>query len=167
VDIDEASGRIVLGTGVKLDLGGIAKGWTADRVLSILAREGSALVNAGGDIAVRGGDWPVAVEASGALTLTLAVDEGGIATSGIDRRRWMHAGRELHHLVDPGTAVPAEGDILTVTVVAPSATEAEVAATSLFLSGSAEAAAREANAAGIPAVVTDRDGNVSLAGGLR
>ncbi len=42
-----------------------------------------------------------------------------------------------------------------------------MAATSLFLAGSAAAAAGEANAAGIPAIVTDRDGNVSLAGGLR
>ncbi len=92
VDVDAASGRIRLGPGVKLDLGGIAKGWTADRVLPILAAKASALVNAGGDVAVRGGGWPVGVEAYGALRLTLAVDEGGVATSGIDRRRWTHGG---------------------------------------------------------------------------
>jgi thiamine biosynthesis lipoprotein len=167
VRIDEVTGRIVLAPGVKLDLGGIAKGWAADRVLAPLAQTGGAIVNAGGDIAVSGGPWPVGVETSGGLTLTLAVEEGGVATSGIDRRRWTYEGRELHHIVDPRTSAPAAGDLLTVTVVAGTAVEAEVMATSLFLAGSVDAAVAEADEAGIPVIIADRNGNVTLAGGLR
>ena len=69
--------------------------------------------------------------------LTLAVAAGGLATSGRDRRRWRQRGEERHHLIDPATCRPAEGGPLTVTVAAPSATDAEVAAKSIFLAGDA------------------------------
>ena len=57
--VDGAS--IELGAGVKLDLGGIGKGYAADRAAEVLAVAGPCLVNAGGDIAVRGGSWPIGV----------------------------------------------------------------------------------------------------------
>ncbi len=126
--------RIELEPGVRLDLGGIGKGYAAERAAELLALAGPCLVNAGGDVATRGGSWPVGVEtADGALTLELA--GAALATSGRDRRRWRRGGRELHHLIDPRTGAPAETDLLRVTVVAPDAVEAEVAAKSLFLAG--------------------------------
>ena len=155
--------RIVLDPGVRIDLGGIGKGYAAERAAELLALAGQCLVNAGGDIATRGGSWPVGVEtAGGALTLELA--GAALATSGRDRRRWRRAGRELHHLIDPRTGEPAETDLLRVTVVAPDAVEAEVAAKALFLAG-ADAARAEADAAGIAAVLTTETRTV-LAGGL-
>ena len=54
--------RIELDPGVRLDLGGIGKGYAADRAAELLALAGPCLVNAGGDVAVRGGAWPVGVE---------------------------------------------------------------------------------------------------------
>jgi thiamine biosynthesis lipoprotein len=155
--------RIALDEGVRLDLGGIGKGYAAERVAQLLALAGPCLVNAGGDVATRGGSWPVGVEtADGALTLELT--GAALATSGRDRRRWRRGGRELHHLIDPRTGAPAETDLLRVTVVAPDAIEAEVAAKSLFLAG-ADAARAEADASGIAAVLTTETQTV-LAGGL-
>ena len=155
--------RIALAPGVRIDLGGIGKGYAAERAAELLALAGPCLVNAGGDVATRGGSWPVGVEtADGALTLELA--GAALATSGRDRRRWRHGGRELHHLIDPRTGAPAETDLLRVTVVAPDAMEAEVAAKSLFLAG-ADTARAEADAAGIAAVLTTESRTV-LAGGL-
>jgi FAD:protein FMN transferase len=151
--------------GVRIDLGGIGKGYAAERAAEILGVAAPCLVNAGGDIATRGGSWTVGIEtAAEPLTLELA---GGwaLATSGRDRRRWTRGGRELHHLIDPRTGEPADSDLVRVTVVAADAVDAEVAAKSLFLAG-ADAAAAEADAAGIPAVLVTADHRTLLAGGL-
>jgi thiamine biosynthesis lipoprotein len=156
--------RIELDVGVRLDLGGIGKGYAAERAAEILATAGPCLVNAGGDIAVRGGHWPVGVETA-AEPLTLELSGGGLATSGRDRRRWRRNGRELHHLIDPRTGEPAETDLLRVTAIAADAIEAEIAAKSLFLAG-ADRAAREADAAGVAAVLVTGDGRTIFAGAL-
>ena len=100
--------RIELDPGVRLDLGGIGKGFAAERVAELLALTGPALVSAGGDVAVRGvpteGMWAVAVDD----TLTLGLTRGGLATSGRDRRRWRRDGIEQHHLIEPSTGRPSE-----------------------------------------------------------
>jgi thiamine biosynthesis lipoprotein len=170
VRIDREGSRVTLAAGTRLDLGGIAKGHAADRVSDALAAAGPCLVSAGGDIAVRGEPsasvWAVAVPiGDGEITLGLA--HGGMATSGVDRRRWQRKGLDCHHIIDPAIGLPAETDLLRVTVVAASAREAEILATSLLLAGGLDAAADEADAAGIPAVLVDRDGRTRLAGGLR
>jgi thiamine biosynthesis lipoprotein len=165
VRVDRARSTVALEPGYRLDLGGIAKGWTADRILKTLATFGPALVNAGGDIAASGAAWPVGLETATG-TLTLELGDGGLATSGRDRRRWTQDGRRRHHLIDPATAAPADGDLLTVTAAAGSASEAEVLATSLFLAGSVERAAAEADAGPVPAVLVGAGGRVRLAGGL-
>lgn len=157
--------RIELARGVRLDLGGIGKGYAAERVAELLACSGPCLVNAGGDIATRGGTWAVGVETA-ERTITIDVADAAVATSGTDRRTWRRGGRTLHHLIDPRTGAPAASDILRVTVVAPDAVAAEVAATSLFLAG-AQAAAAEADAARLPAVIVDTAGRTILAGGLQ
>lgn len=160
--------RVELGPGVRLDLGGIGKGYAVDRAVASLAAVGPCLANAGGDLAVAGvpagGFWPVGVETP-AGTLTLGIAHGALATSGQDRRRWRTGTEEHHHLIDPATGRPAESDLLTVTVAAPSAVEAEVAAKALFLAGE-EAAAAEADALAVPALLVTTDGRVRFAGGL-
>jgi thiamine biosynthesis lipoprotein len=165
VTVDRAASTVALERGYRLDLGGIAKGWAADRVLKMLAASGPALVNAGGDIAASGAAWPVGLETATG-TLTLELERGGLATSGRDRRRWARNGRERHHLIDPSTGEPADGELLTVTVAAGSASDAEVLATSLFLAGSVERAAAEADTMSVAAVLVRADGDLRLAGGL-
>jgi FAD:protein FMN transferase len=165
VRVDRATASIALDPGVKLDLGGIAKGYAVDRALRILSLVGPALVDAGGDIAVSGKPWPVGVETS-AATLTLELQACAVATSGRDRRRWAGPDGERHHLIDPATGRPAEGDLLRVTALASTALEAEVLAKALFLAGSAERAAAEADEQGTPAVLVTRAGRTLLAGGL-
>lgn len=160
--------RLELEPGVRLDLGGIGKGYAVDRAVELLAPLGPALVNAGGDLAVSGipagGLWPVAVEVpAGSITLGLA--QGALATSGKDRRRWRVGGEDRHHLIDPRTGRPAESDLLTVTVAGRNAVEAEVWAKALFLAGT-DAAAAEAEARGLPALFVSADGRTRTAGGL-
>ena len=152
--------RIELDEGVRLDLGGIGKGYAAERAATILSATGPCLANAGGDIALRG-VWTVGVDDE----LTLELAGGGLATSGRDRRAWHRGGRELHHLIDPATGEPAASDLLRVTVVGRDAVHAEIWAKALFLAGS-QAAAAEADGKGLPCVLITRDGERRIAGGL-
>ena len=164
VTISPPTGEIALGIGVRLDFGGIGKGYAVDRACDLLAPHGPCLVSAGGDLAVRGGAWPVGVETDGE-TITLELTSGAIATSGSDRRRWSTPAGEAHHLIDPRSGVPAETDLLRVTVVGRTTVEAEVLAKSLYLAG-AEAGRAEADELGFPAVLVPLDGPAIVAGGL-
>lgn len=165
VIVDVASSTIVLESGFRLDFGGIAKGWTADRALALLEQGGPALVNAGGDIASSGRAWPIGVETPDG-EITLELDGGALATSGRDRRRWRQGDASQHHVIDPSTGQPSEGELLRVTTVARTATEAEVLAKSLFLRADAAAAAVEADERCAPTILVTRDGRTLLAGGL-
>ena len=109
---------------------------------------GGGLVDLGGDIVVsgespEGGPWLVAVadpRRAGETLAVLALEGGGVATSGRDARRFGPA-RSLHHLIDPETGESALGGPLTVTVVAPDPVAAEVNATTLAIAGPGEAEA--------------------------
>jgi thiamine biosynthesis lipoprotein len=158
VTIDRTTHHVALEPGYRLDLGGIAKGWAADRTLVVLTQAGPALVNAGGV-------WPIAVEAAGGA-ITLGLEDGGVATTGRDRRTWVQGGEARHHLIDPRTGAPAGGDVQTVTVVADCAAEAEVLAKTLFLAGDSQRALDEAERSGIPTVLVTSAGEVLRAGGL-
>jgi thiamine biosynthesis lipoprotein len=168
VAVDAARGEVVLGPGVRLDLGGIAKGYVVDRVAERLGASGPCLVNAGGDLRIAGPlrseAWPVGVETPGG-PLVLGLRGGAAATSGRNRRRGRRGGREQHHLIDPARGRPARGDLRTVTVVAGEASRAEILAKALFLRGE-QGAREEADRHGVPAVLVTADGRVLLAGGL-
>jgi thiamine biosynthesis lipoprotein len=155
IELDEPYGRARLEPGVAVDLGGIGKGYGADRALDVMLAASSRLtggfVDLGGDIALGGeapdgGPWIVAVadpRRPGETLAVLALDAGGVATSGRDARRF-GPGRSLHHLIHPDTGEPAIAGPLTVTVVAPAAATAEVHATTLAIAGLGEAEARAA-----------------------
>jgi FAD:protein FMN transferase len=155
IELDERRGCARLEPGSAVDLGGIGKGYAADRALAamriIFPRLPGGLVDLGGDIAIHGespegGAWLVAVadpRREGQTLAVLALDVGGVATSGRDTRRFGPS-RSLHHLIDPETSEPALAGPLTVTVVAPDAAAAEVHATTLAMAGASEAAAHVA-----------------------
>lgn len=134
---------VALPAGVRLDLGGVAKGWAADTAVQRLAVHGPALVDAGGDIAVSGPradgtPWPIGVAdplRPGEQIALLLLATGGVATSGRDYRRWRQGSAERHHIIDPRTGLPATTDLLSATVVAPSAREAEAAAKTVLILG--------------------------------
>jgi thiamine biosynthesis lipoprotein len=142
--LDETDRTICLPFDLKLDFGGVAKGWAADQASRRLAGLGPVLINAGGDISIsaaqsNGQAWPIGVTDPfnpGGNLETLLVGRGGIATSGKDYRRWQRGGVWQHHIIDPRTGSPAESDVLAATVIAPTAVEAEVAAKVVLISGS-------------------------------
>lgn len=132
--LDVAGGRARLRPGAAVDLGGLAKGWLADRAVERIGP--NALVSLGGDLIARGagpeGDgWPV-----GFGDRTLLLRDTAAATSGTARRRW---GDGQHHLIDPRTGTPSRSDLTEVSVLAPDAASAEVMAKTALLLGSADA----------------------------
>jgi thiamine biosynthesis lipoprotein len=155
IELDERQGRARLEPGSAVDLGGIGKGYAAGRALDAMRVAAPSLagglVDLGGDIAVsgespEGGPWLIAIadpRRAGETLAVLALDGGGVATSGRDARRFGPAG-SLHHLIDPDTGESALGGPLTVTVVAPDPAEAEVHATTLAIAGLGEAEAHVA-----------------------
>jgi FAD:protein FMN transferase len=134
---------ITLPKGVRIDLGGIAKGWAVQKAAQQLAIYGPCLVDAGGDMMTFGavpGTSHWSIEIADPLdpendVMTLNVRDQAVATSGIDRRRWQRNGVWQHHLIDPHTGQPSKSDLLTATVVAPTTVEAEVYAKTVFLLG--------------------------------
>jgi thiamine biosynthesis lipoprotein len=166
VVVDRARGVVTLAEGARLDLGGIGKGYAVDRTCEALSEYGPCLVNAGGDLAVRGvpddGLWPIGLETPEG-TMTVGLTRGGLATSGRDKRRWRRGGRDLHHVIDPSTGAPCQTDLLRATAIARSAVDAEVAAKCLLMAGEASAA-REASSLDMPCVLVTADGRTVTLG---
>lgn len=114
---------------VQLDLNGVVKGKTVDDALELA---GSGWVSAGGDVAAL---EPVVVGLPGGGTI--ALHEGGLATSGVGKRRWLADGRPQNHLIDPRTGTPTTSTWRDVTVAASTCLIADVAAKAALLLGPA------------------------------
>lgn len=132
-------GAIYLPTGVGLDLGGLAKGWTADLAATAAVLDGLpwVLVNAGGDIRIAGAPGPVDIGIEEPTDPTdtccvVRVDGGALATSSVTVRRW---GADRHHVIDPRIGRPAHTPALQATVWAPTCAEAEIVAKRALLEG--------------------------------
>jgi FAD:protein FMN transferase len=140
ISVDLAAGTVTRPPGVAIDSGGIAKGLLADRVASELAHFPAYLVDCCGDLRLGGSSGrqrEVKVENpyGGEPIHTLRLSAGGVATSGITRRRWRGPdGSTAHHLLDPATGLPARTGIVQATALAPTAFLAEVHAKWALLS---------------------------------
>ena len=158
---------------MRLDLGATAKALAADRAAHAAAAtvDAGVLVSLGGDIAVAGpapdGGWPVAVaddhRASPEAGLpVVSIVSGGLATSSTTARRWMHNGREMHHILDPTTGQPVREVWRTVSVAAASCLDANVATTAALVAGSD--AQTWLHDTGLPARLVAADGTVRTVG---
>lgn len=173
--LDDELGAVTLPHGVALDLGGIAKGHTADVTATMLLDHGmlGALVNLGGDIRARGvapteDGWLIGIADpfDGALDLeTVRVADGGVTTSTVLRRRWRDGDVELHHLIDPRTGRPSTSSIVSATIIAETAAWAEVTAKVALIAGPEDAAAI-VRAAGATGLLVHADGEVTRLDGL-
>jgi len=155
--------------GVQLDLGGVGKALAAERIAARLSLLGPCLVEAGGDLAVRGvprgwPGWPVAVEGPSGPVGVLWVDRGGVATSGTTVRRWRAGSQLAHHLIDPRTGLPARTRVATATVWARNAVEANAHSLALVVAGTAGLQAYLAGRRHLRAMVVLDDGAVAALG---
>ena len=144
VMMDPVERAITLPPGMQFDYGGIAKGWAAQRAADRLRAYGPSLVNVGGDISIsaqprNSGFWSIGIRDPFNQKLELHqihLKLGGVATSGKDYRKWNNGEQILHHIIDPRTQKPAETDVLTATVIAPTTPLSEIAAKVIMILGS-------------------------------
>ncbi|MCY9659438.1 FAD:protein FMN transferase [Paenibacillus chondroitinus] len=147
--IDSSMKTVRLGPDHKLDLGGIVKGWSVDRISVWLKNEwhiNRGMINAGGDLFV----WsdssdlePWTIEIRNPLnpkqgTERLSLYRGAIATSSVLGRQWKTSTGQMHHLIDPRTMLPSQSDIIQCTVIGSNTTDCEIAAKVVCILGSEE-----------------------------
>jgi FAD:protein FMN transferase len=142
IELNRVDPSVRLPERARLDLGGNAKGWSAQQAASRLAAAGPCLVDAGGDVVAVGspddsGGWlvsiphPITEEIAHRVLLT----DSAIATSGRDYRRWLRGGQAMHHIIDPRTGQPSGSDWLSASVIAPDAAHAEIWAKAALIDG--------------------------------
>ena len=163
---------VTLPAGMMIDLGGIAKGYIADRVKAYLEERGveHAILSFGGNIVAIGkkpdGDaWKVGIqdidEPTGKSMLKTSIDGGSIVTSGIYERNFEVDGVWYHHLLDPKTGWPVMNELASVTIRSESSMEGDAVSTAAFVLGKEEGMKLVESLAGFEAVFIERDRTVT------
>jgi thiamine biosynthesis lipoprotein len=145
VRIDRSRREVTLPPGMRIDLGGVAKGEFANVLARELAHWPGGCIDAGGDLRLwglppKGECWTIGIEnpfcaGSDLLAIELSAPSAGVATSGTHRRRWQAGMQSAHHLIDPRSGAPAADSVRSVTAIAQDAATADVAAKALLIAG--------------------------------
>ena len=134
--------------GLKIDLGGIAKGYTSSRIMDIFRKNGvtKGLVSLGGNVQVLGRKtdddlWRVAIQDPDGTDYlgVLQAEDCAVITSGGYERYFEQDGVTYHHIIDPATGYPANNGLKSVTIVSEDGTLADGLSTSLFIMGKDQA----------------------------
>jgi len=134
---------------MKVDLGGIAKGYAADRAIQIYKQNNvcGAFINLGGNVMVFGekpdnSNWSVGVQEPfknrGEIIGVINVKNESVVTSGNYVRYFKDKGIRYHHIIDPRTGYPAESNLMSVTVISPNSMECDALSTAAFVLGDEE-----------------------------
>ncbi len=179
IQIDTAASTVFIEkSGVKIDLGGIIKGFAADKAVEVLRKNGieDGIVAVAGDIKtfgrqVDGRPWHVGIQnprqegENDQLLATVDLENHGISTSGDYQRFFIANGKRYHHLLDPQTGFPADL-CQSVTVIAKSATMSDSLATGIFILGPEKGMAA-LKKLGMDGVIVDQNGKVLLTEGIK
>ncbi len=149
VDLNDQDQTVYLRkVGMELDLGGIAKGWIADRIRDLWRAGGisAGIINLGGNILLVGhspkrssGEWTVGVQdpikPRGNNIAVVTVPECSAVTSGIYERYLEVNGKKYHHLIDPRTGYPVQTQVAGITTFTKNSVDAELECKRLFFAG--------------------------------
>lgn len=162
--------------GAQLDLGGIAKGYAADRAVAILREYGveRAILSLGGNVYVLGQrdektPWKVGIQDPDDKTRTrgtLSVRDCSVVTSGDYERYFEQDGVRYHHIFDPASGFPGNTGVRSVTVVCDSSTRADAYSTALFLMGPEQGLEFYRTQGGFEAVFLLSDGTALCTDGI-
>lgn len=164
--------------GQSIDLGGIGKGYAADKILIVLKKHGilSAYSNFGGNVATigtkpDGSPWQIGIQhprCEDKLIGAVSVVNQSVVTSG-DYQRYSigHDGKRYHHILNPATGYPSESGLISVTLVADSSTEADALSTILFISGMEKGIQILKSFPGTEAIMIDMNASVYITRGLK
>lgn len=153
--------------GMRVDLGGIAKGYAVDNAIAILRQAGiqHAIITAGGDSRLlgdhRGRPWMLGIKhpRGEESVITLPLDDCAISTSGDYERYFEEDGKRFHHIIDPAKGESAH-EILSATVLATQSVDADALSTTIFVLGPKKGLELVNSLAGISAILIDKTGKV-------
>lgn len=176
--INEKDRTIKSPAGLKIDLGGIGKGFWVDQMKDLLDQHyKNYWISAGGDISIKGKNeknesWQVTVQNplktdEDILCLNIPGDGYGVATSGITKRQGIKNGKKWNHLIDTRTNNRVKNSVLSVTVIARTATEADVMAKTVLILGVKNGLASVNNMEDCECVIIDKNLKMQISGGLK
>lgn len=160
--------------GVRINLGGIAKGYVVERGVDILRRHGvdAGVVTAGGDSRLlgdhRGRPWMIGIRdprRDGEVAISVPLEDEAISTSGDYERYFDEDGTRYHHIIDPSSGRPVEG-IHSATVIGPDAVMTDALSTSVFVMGLADGLELIGCLPDYEAIVIDAAGEIYYSTGL-
>jgi FAD:protein FMN transferase len=161
--------------GVRINLGGIAKGYTVERAVELLRQRGvtNGIVTAGGDTRLlgdrRGQPWVVGIRdprKEGEVAIRIPLVDEAISTSGDYERYFEEDGKRYHHIIQPATGEPANG-VHSATIVGPDAVITDGLSTSVFIMGVDKGLRLIATLPDYEAIVIDAEGRLFYSDGLR
>ncbi len=179
VQIDQENSQISFSDeNVRIDLGGIAKGYTSARLMDLFREYDlkHAIVSLGGNVQVLGDKpdgsaWRIGIEdPSGSRDYlgVLETKDRAVITSGGYERYFEQDGKHYHHILDPSTGYPAESGLISVTIVSEDGTMADALSTSLFVMGKDKAIAFWQNHADtFEMILQEEDGTLVISEGLK
>lgn len=176
IELDEENQTIYLAkAGMEIDVGAIAKGYIADRLVDYMKEQGvaSGLVNLGGNLVTVGPAlnrpdyyWRIGVqnpeEIRGQSSLTLKIYNQSVVTSGIYERKLTIDGQTYHHIFDQKTGYPVNSDTASITIIADQSVDCEIWTTRLFGQEPQHIINEINQTPGIEGVVITRDGKYLL-----
>jgi thiamine biosynthesis lipoprotein len=175
VTLNQASGTVSFGReGVRINLGGIAKGYVVERGIDLLRHRGimHAIVTAGGDSRLlgdrRGRPWMVGIRdprKDGEIAISLPLVDEAISTSGDYERYFDEDGVRYHHIITPSTGEPA-GGVHSATVIGPDAVITDALSTSVFVMGVDKGLTLISTLPDYESIVIDAEGRVYFSDGL-
>ena len=155
--------------GKQIDLGGIAKGYIADKATEYLKENGvkKALINFGGNICMIG-QYNIGIKRpfDDSVIASIEIKDKCAVTSGIYERYIEKDGKTYHHILDPKTGYGVENELAAVTVIGEKAFDCDALSTVCMLLGTEDGLEIINNTAGTEAVFIDRDGGITLSSGL-
>lgn len=163
---------------VRIDLGGVAKGYAVDQAIAVLKKHGieSALVTTGSTTRVigqkpDGEPWKIGIENPRSKNDIIGIlelkDNESVSTSGDYQQYFIRKGKRYHHIFDPQTGLPA-GDYMSVTVITPrSCAEADILSTAIFVLGYPKGLNFVEKNPDLEAMIVTTDGKIHLSRGLR
>jgi thiamine biosynthesis lipoprotein len=161
--------------GVRINLGGIAKGYVVERGIDILRHRGvqHAIVTAGGDSRLlgdrRGRPFMIGIRdprKDGEVAMSIPLENEAVSTSGDYERYFDEDGVRYHHIIQPSTGTPANG-IQSATVVGPDAVMTDALSTSVFVMGIDQGLRLIAGLPDYESIVIDADGSIFYSDGLQ
>ena len=177
--IDKEASTVFLKTkGIQIDLGGIIKGFAADKAVEILKQQGikAGIVAIAGDIktfGIRpdGGLWKVGIQNprqqtdKDEITATIAMTDMAISTSGDYERYFIIDGKRYHHILNPKTGYPAD-ECRSVSIIAKDGSITDPFSTGIFILG-AEKGIKLLEEMGIDGIIVDKNGKIHTTPNLR